>query len=72
MSQEDNFYELLKRINQLEPSFKKEKLLVKALVISEMAGLDYSQEIVDKLVENRRKVLKQNWRCSKWYSSVQV
>jgi hypothetical protein len=60
MSQEDNFYELLKRINQLEPSFKKEKLLVKALVISEMAGLDYSQEIVDKLVENRRKVLKQN------------
>lgn len=50
----------LKKIDQLESSSKKEKLLVKALVISEMAGLDYSQEIVDKLVENRRKVLKQN------------
>jgi hypothetical protein len=55
MSQEDIFYELLKRINQLEPSFEKERLLIKALVVSEMAGLDYSQEIVDKLVENRRK-----------------
>ncbi|AAM25262.1 hypothetical protein M2349_000283 [Caldanaerobacter subterraneus subsp. tengcongensis MB4] len=52
------FYKLLERIKQLEPSGKKEKLLIKALVISEMAGLGYSKEIVDKLVENRKEMEK--------------
>ncbi|TCO57787.1 hypothetical protein [Caldanaerobacter subterraneus] len=54
MNQEDVFHELLKKIDQLESSSEKEKLLVKALVISEIAGLNYSQEIVDRLVENRK------------------
>ncbi|KHO63248.1 hypothetical protein THYS13_13690 [Thermoanaerobacter sp. YS13] len=48
------FHKLFERIKQLEPSTKKEKLLIKALVISEMAGLGCSEEIVDKLVENRK------------------
>ena len=52
------FYKLLERIKQLEPSGKKEKLLIKALVISEMAGLGYSKEIVDKLIENRKEMEK--------------
>ncbi|MEM5244016.1 hypothetical protein VTU32_06500 [Thermoanaerobacter sp. CM-CNRG TB177] len=38
------FYKLLEKIKRLEPSGKKEKLLIKALVISEMAGLGYSRE----------------------------
>lgn len=50
------FYRLFERIKQLEPSSKKEKLLIKALVISEMAGLGYSREIVDRLVENRKEM----------------
>lgn len=50
------FYRLFERIKQLEPSGKKEKLLIKALVISEMAGLGYSKEIVDRLVENRKEM----------------
>jgi len=50
------FYKLLEKIKRLEPSGKKEKLLIKALVISEMAGLGCSKEIVDKLVENRKEM----------------
>ncbi|ERM91512.1 hypothetical protein O163_10080 [Caldanaerobacter subterraneus subsp. yonseiensis KB-1] len=52
------FQQLYEKIKQLEPSGKKEKLLVKALVISEMAGLGYSKEIVDKIVENRKQIEK--------------
>jgi len=50
------FYKLFEKIKRLEPSSKKEKLLIKALVISEMAGLGYSKEIVDKLIENRKEM----------------
>ncbi|SDF03073.1 hypothetical protein SAMN04244560_00135 [Thermoanaerobacter thermohydrosulfuricus] len=53
---ETAFCTLLEKIKQLEPSNKKEKLLIKALVISEMAGLGYSREIVDRLVENRKEM----------------
>lgn len=50
------FQQLYEKIKQLEPSSKKEQLLIKALVVSEMAGLGYSKEIVDKLVQNRKEI----------------
>ncbi|WP_028991390.1 hypothetical protein [Thermoanaerobacter thermocopriae] len=52
------FYKFYERVKQLKPSSNKEKLLVKALVISEMAGLGHSKEIVDKIVENRKQMEK--------------
>ncbi|SFE01979.1 hypothetical protein SAMN04324257_00222 [Thermoanaerobacter thermohydrosulfuricus] len=53
---ETAFCTLLEKIEQLEPSEEKEKLLIKALVISEMAGLRHSRQIVDKLVQTRKEM----------------
>lgn len=48
-----NFIRLLNKIHTLKPSDKKEKLLIKALVISEIGELGISKHLIDDIVENR-------------------
>lgn len=51
-----NFIRLLNKIETLEPSDKKERLLIKALVISEIGELGISKHLIDDIIENRRQI----------------
>lgn len=51
---------MMERIEKAKPSKDKEQMLIKALTVSEMAELGYSEKIIDKIVENRKEMENKN------------